>query len=92
MLRAKAAGAARRSTAARALPATAATLRRRVVERAPTLLAQAREEWVDVKPALAASLKAYVAAKLGRGPAPAAESVTPSAAAIETAAPIAAAS
>jgi predicted nucleotide-binding protein (sugar kinase/HSP70/actin superfamily) len=44
-------------TAARALPAAAAKLRRHVAERAPTLLAQAREEWIEAKPALVARLK-----------------------------------
>jgi hypothetical protein len=43
--------------AARALPGAAARLRRQVAERAPTLLAQAREEWVDAKPALKARLR-----------------------------------
>jgi predicted nucleotide-binding protein (sugar kinase/HSP70/actin superfamily) len=36
--------------AARALPATLATLRGRLKERAPILFAQAREEWIDVRP------------------------------------------
>jgi len=58
VLRAKAA--ARRAwTAARSLPATAAKLRRRIAERAPTLLAQAREEWVDAKPALIERLRNF---------------------------------
>jgi predicted nucleotide-binding protein (sugar kinase/HSP70/actin superfamily) len=43
--------------AARALPATLATLRGRLKERAPVLFAQAREEWVDVKPVVIAKLR-----------------------------------
>jgi hypothetical protein len=38
--------------AARALPGALATLRGRLTERAPALFAQAREEWVDAKPAV----------------------------------------
>jgi hypothetical protein len=63
VLRAKAA--ARDALAsARALPASARKLRRKIADRAPTLLAQAREEWVEAKPVLAAKLRAYVASKL----------------------------
>jgi hypothetical protein len=56
-LRAKAL-AARALDAARALPATLATLRGRLKERAPILLAQAREEWVDAKPVVVEKLRA----------------------------------
>jgi predicted nucleotide-binding protein (sugar kinase/HSP70/actin superfamily) len=43
--------------AARALPGTLATLRGRLKERAPVLFAQAREEWVDAKPAVVQKLQ-----------------------------------
>jgi predicted nucleotide-binding protein (sugar kinase/HSP70/actin superfamily) len=44
--------AARAVAAARALPGTLATLRVRLRERAPVLFAQAREEWIDARPAV----------------------------------------
>jgi predicted nucleotide-binding protein (sugar kinase/HSP70/actin superfamily) len=49
--------AARAIEAARGLPSTLATLRGRLKERAPVLFAQAREEWVDVKPVVVEKLK-----------------------------------
>jgi predicted nucleotide-binding protein (sugar kinase/HSP70/actin superfamily) len=45
-------------SAAKALPATLATLRGRLKERAPVLVAQAREEWVDVKPVIVEKVRA----------------------------------
>jgi hypothetical protein len=42
--------------AARALPGTLATLRGRLKAQAPVLFAQAREEWVDAKPAVVEKL------------------------------------
>jgi hypothetical protein len=45
-------------SAAKALPATLATLRGRLKERAPVLVAQAREEWVDVKPVIVERVRA----------------------------------
>ncbi len=44
-------------TTARALPGTLAALRSRLKERAPILFAQAREEWVDAKPAVVEKLQ-----------------------------------
>src|SRR5882672_5847497 len=58
VLRAKAAVRGAWQTA-RALPGAAAKVRRRVIERGPTLLAQAREEWVDARPVLAQRLRDF---------------------------------
>jgi predicted nucleotide-binding protein (sugar kinase/HSP70/actin superfamily) len=61
----RAGAAARRALgAARALPGAARGLQQKVAERAPTLLAQAREEWVEARPVLAQKLRAFVAAKI----------------------------
>ncbi|HVX97905.1 MAG TPA: 2-hydroxyglutaryl-CoA dehydratase [Polyangia bacterium] len=57
VLRAKAL-AKRAVSAAKALPATLATLRGRLKERAPVLVAQAREEWVDAKPVIVEKVRA----------------------------------
>jgi predicted nucleotide-binding protein (sugar kinase/HSP70/actin superfamily) len=57
VLRAKAL-AKRAVSAAKALPATLATLRGRLKERAPVLVAQAREEWVDAKPLIVEKVRA----------------------------------
>jgi hypothetical protein len=63
VLRARAA-AGRAVAAARALPGAARTLRAKVADRAPTLLAQAREEWVEARPLLVEKARAFVASKL----------------------------
>ncbi|HTA18409.1 MAG TPA: hypothetical protein VK989_03905, partial [Polyangia bacterium] len=55
-LRAQAFG-ARVVEAASALPSTLAALRGRMKERAPILFAQAREEWVDARPAVVEKLQ-----------------------------------
>jgi predicted nucleotide-binding protein (sugar kinase/HSP70/actin superfamily) len=55
--------------AARALPGLLATLRKRLRERAPTLMAQAREEWVDAKPLVVEKLRATTSRFTGRRPA-----------------------
>ncbi|MDB4982857.1 MAG: hypothetical protein JWM82_3609, partial [Myxococcales bacterium] len=41
---------ARAAASAANLPSVLASLRKRLEERAPTLISQAREEWVDAKP------------------------------------------
>ena len=49
VLRAKALG-KRAAAAVASLPSVLSSLRKRLQERAPTLISQAREEWVDAKP------------------------------------------
>jgi len=49
--------------AARALPATLNTLRKRTMERSPVLFEQAREEWVEQKPIIVEKMKEAAWAK-----------------------------
>jgi predicted nucleotide-binding protein (sugar kinase/HSP70/actin superfamily) len=63
--------------AAKAAPGWIAGLRKKLVERGPVLVAQAREEWKDARPAIEEKARATVTAginKIRRRPAPAAES------------------
>lgn len=75
LLRAKAA-AKTVVAAAKAAPGWLAGLRKKLVEKGPVLVAQAREEWKDARPAFEEKARATVTAginKIRRRPAPAAE-------------------
>jgi predicted nucleotide-binding protein (sugar kinase/HSP70/actin superfamily) len=52
--------------AARGLPGWIARTRRKLVERSPVLLAQAREEWVEARPIIAQRMRAKAEKTLGR--------------------------
>jgi predicted nucleotide-binding protein (sugar kinase/HSP70/actin superfamily) len=56
----------RAASAVKAAPGALARLRRQLAARGPDLMARAREEWVDVRPAVEAQLKARVARVVSR--------------------------